>query len=49
MATLVDNRKIYFDYEILETFEAEIELLGFEVKSLKKGNGSIEGAYVYVS
>lgn len=45
---LVDNRKAHFDYEILEKFEAGLELRGFEVKSLKKGQGSLEGAYVIV-
>jgi len=48
MSILVDNRKVHFDYEILEKFEAGMELLGLEVKSLKKGQGSIEGAYVIV-
>ena len=48
MSILIDNRKVHFDYEILETLEAGIELLGFEVKSLKKGQGSIEGAYVII-
>ena len=48
MTTLIDHRKAYFDYEILEKFEAGIELLGFEVKSLKKNQGSLEGAYVIV-
>jgi len=48
MATLVDYRKARFDYEILETFEAGIELLGLEVKSLKKGQGSLEGSHVIV-
>lgn len=48
MPHLVDNRKAHFDYEILETYEAGIELLGFEVKSLRKGQGSLEGAYVLV-
>lgn len=48
MATLVDNRKIHFDYEVLDKWEAGIELLGFEVKSLKKSQGSLEGAYVIV-
>jgi len=48
MTTLVDYKKARFNYEILETFEAGIELLGFEVKSLKKGQGSLEGAHVIV-
>lgn len=48
MPTLVDYRKAHFDYEILEKIEAGIELLGFEVKSLKKSQGSLEGSYVIV-
>jgi tmRNA-binding protein len=45
---LVDYKKARFNYEILETFEAGIELLGFEVKSLKNGQGSLDGAHVLV-
>jgi SsrA-binding protein len=45
---LVTNRKAYFDYEILEKFEAGIVLLGMEVKSLKQGKASIVGAYVVI-
>ncbi len=48
MASLIQNRKVSFDYEILERFEAGIELLGPEVKSLRKSQGSLEGAYVVV-
>ena len=48
MTTLVDYKKARFNYEILESFEAGIELLGFEVKSLKKSQGSLDGAYVIV-
>ena len=48
MPTLIDYRKARFNYEILETFEAGIELSGFEVKSLKKGQGSLDGAHVLV-
>ena len=45
---LVVNKKIGMDYEILETFEAGLELLGFEVKSLRKHQGSLLGAYVTI-
>jgi len=48
MSTLVDYKKARFNYEILETFEAGIELLGFEVKSLKKGQGSLDGSHIVV-
>ena len=45
---LIQNKKAYFNYEILEKIEAGIELLGFEVKSLKKGQGSLEGSHITV-
>ena len=44
--SLIQNKKAYFNYEILEKIEAGIELLGFEVKSLKKGQGSLEGSHI---
>jgi SsrA-binding protein len=48
MATLVDYKKARFNYEILETYEAGIELFGYETKSLKKGQGSLDGSHVLV-
>jgi len=45
---LVQNKKAYFDYEILQKYEAGIELLGFEVKSLKKGQGSLIGSHITI-
>ena len=46
--TLIQNKKIHFNYEILERFEAGIELLGTEVKSVRAGHGSLEGAHVTI-
>lgn len=48
MTTYVQNKKATFDYEILEKFEAGISLLGTEVKSVRKGQGKLEGAYVII-
>lgn len=48
MTTLIGHKRARFDYEILHTFEAGIVLSGHEVKSLRKGNAKIEGAYVIV-
>lgn len=42
------NKRAYFDYEILETCEAGIELLGQEVKSIKAGRINLSGAYVII-
>lgn len=46
---LVSNRKAFHDYEILETFEAGIVLLGTEIKSLRAHGGSLQDAYIIVS
>lgn len=43
-----ENKKAYFNYEILETFEAGIVLNGQEVKSIKSGRISLTGAYVVI-
>lgn len=40
------NKKAYFDYEILETAEAGIELLGHEVKSIRSKHINLKGSYV---
>jgi SsrA-binding protein len=46
--SLTQNKKAYFNYEILEKIEAGLELLGFEVKSLKQGKGVLDGSHVTV-
>ncbi len=46
---LVSNRKAFHDYEILDTFEAGISLMGSEVKSLRANQGSLQDAYVLIS
>jgi SsrA-binding protein len=35
MTVYIDNRKAHFNYSIEDTYEAGIELTGFEVKSIK--------------
>ncbi|MBX7065803.1 MAG: SsrA-binding protein SmpB [Parachlamydiales bacterium] len=45
---LVTNRKATHDYEILETFEAGMVLLGSEIKSLRNHGGSLQDAFVDV-
>ncbi len=46
MDDLVSNRKAFHHYEILETFEAGIVLLGTEIKSLRNHGGNLQEAYV---
>lgn len=45
---ITTNKRAYFDYEILETFEAGIELKGFEVKAIKSGRINLAGSYAIV-
>ncbi len=45
---LVEHKKARLNYEILEEYEAGLELLGGEVKSLRGGQGKLEGAHVIV-
>jgi len=42
---MLTNRRARHDYELLETVEAGIVLTGSEVKSLRRGGGSIAEAY----
>ena len=48
MSDLISNKKAYFDYEILETFEAGVVLFGYEVKALRANKASLNGAYVII-
>lgn len=42
------NKKAFFDYTLLEKIEAGVSLLGAEVKSLKGGRATLEGAFVKI-
>lgn len=43
----IKNRKARFNYEILDTYEAGIKLLGTEIKSIREGKASLQEAYCY--
>ncbi len=45
---MLRNRRANHDFEILERFEAGMELTGSEVKSLRQGGGSIAEAFARV-
>ena len=42
------NRKAFHEYNILETFEAGLELKGSEVKSIREGKASLKQAYILI-
>lgn len=48
MSSYARNKKATFNYEILERFEAGLVLHGFEVKAVRAGKVSLEGAYIVV-
>ena len=48
MKILARNKKARFNYEIIKTYSAGIELLGSEVKSIKSGGADITLAYAMV-
>lgn len=48
MSIFALNKQARYDYEILETIEAGIALLGPEVKSIRQNGISLKGSYVTI-
>lgn len=46
--TLLVNKKARFEYEILDSFEAGISLVGTEVKSLRQSNANFLDSYAKI-
>jgi len=46
--TYIENKKAKMRFSIMETFDAGIELLGSEVKSVRQKHGSLDGAHIVV-
>jgi len=45
---LLEHKKARMNYDLLEEFEAGLELLGHEVKSIRAKHGKLEGAHIVV-
>ena len=45
---ITTNRKAYFEYHVLEEYEAGIVLLGSEVKSIRQSNVTISDSFIYL-
>jgi len=43
--TIAENRKAFFDYAILESYQAGIELTGSEVKSIRLGRVNLKDSF----
>ncbi len=48
MKILINNKNANRNYEILDKYEAGLELFGTEVKSISHSNGSINEAYIII-
>lgn len=48
MKIVASNKKAYFNYEIIESLEAGIALLGSEVKSIREGRVSLKDSYAEI-
>ena len=48
MKIIASNKKAYFNYEIVESLEAGIALLGSEVKSLREGRVSLKDSFAEI-
>ena len=46
--TVAENRRARHDYEILETFEVGISLVGTEVKSIRAGKANLADSFVKI-
>ncbi len=44
----ITNRRAFFDFEILERFEAGIHLQGAEVKAVRDGHADLTGSFVQI-
>lgn len=45
---LIESKKLHLTYVITDTYEAGVELFGFEVKALRAKQASLEGAKVLI-
>ncbi len=44
----INNKKAYFDYQILEEIEAGIVLTGTEIKSIRNGQANLKDSYAII-
>jgi SsrA-binding protein len=47
-ASIAENRKAFYDYHLLETFEAGIVLLGTEVKAIREGRVNLRDSFARI-
>ena len=45
---ITTNKKAYFEYSVIESFDAGIMLIGNEVKSIRRNDVTIADSFVYI-
>ena len=45
---IAENRKAYHDFHLFETFEADLALLGTEVKAIREGRANLRDSFARV-
>jgi len=45
---IASNKKAYYDYHIIQDYEAGIKLVGSEVKSIRAGNTRVTESFIYI-
>lgn len=48
MKVVAKNKKAYFNYDLLENYEAGVSLVGSEVKSIRQGRISLKDSYAEI-
>lgn len=46
--SIVKNKKAYYEYHILDEYDAGIVLIGSEVKSVREGNVTFSDSFIYL-
>lgn len=46
---IASNKKAYFDYNLFDSYEAGICLLGTEIKSIRKGQINLKDSYIKIT
>lgn len=44
----INNKKAYFDYDIIDTYEVGIVLTGTEIKSIRMGKANLKDSYAII-
>ena len=46
--TIASNKKAFYEYHILDTYEAGMQLIGSEVKSIREGKISLKESFIVI-